>query len=311
MSRFGRIFSSDTSLGEVTFNKNQLLTSASVGVHLIYSKKDQTSYNLPFIEGGTLTESGSHWAFIHNFFYRSGSTKISQSNPDEIDKFNSIYHEFGQFHWSKPIYNTKLYDSASVIYIPQQNFGERIESGSFQLVARTGSATNTTKQIIIQDDGNGNLYSTNAAHSQSAGALSSKDNYVGNIFYDLGVATLTETASWSGSVNYMDIGKTTPTTEQTYKYWDLRFNSTIPIFTTEYTLKINSGDFNSTMNETTVGTGSADLLPALTASGWSPYFNQVQLYANRDQSPAIIANLPRAVKTRDDVDLIISFRMDY
>ena len=311
MSRFGRIFSSDTSLGEVTFNKNQLLISASVGVHLIHVVKDQTSYNLPFIEGGTLTEIGSHWAFIHNFFYRSGSTKISQSNPDEINKFNSIYHEFGQFHWSKPIYNTKFYDSASVIYIPQQNFGERIKSGSFQLTARTGSSTNTTKEIIIKDDGNGNLYSTNAEYSQSVGSLSSSDNYIGNIYYDLGVATLTETASWSGSVNYTDIGRIDSTTEQTYKYWDLRFNSTLPIYTSEYSLQIKGGEFNSTMNETAIGTGSADLLTTLTSSGWSPYFNQVQLYDKQSNEPAIIANLPRAVKTRDDVDIIISFRMDH
>ena len=41
---------------------------------------------------GLLTESGSHWAFAHTMFYSSGSKFIAQSNPDEIDKFNSIYH---------------------------------------------------------------------------------------------------------------------------------------------------------------------------------------------------------------------------
>ena len=34
---------------------------------------------------------------------------------------------------------------------------------------------------IYVDDCNGNLYSTNAYHSQSTTALSSSDNYVGNI----------------------------------------------------------------------------------------------------------------------------------
>ena len=32
---------------------------------------------------------------------------------------------------------------------------------------------------------------------------------------------------------------------------------------------------------------------------------------NKEQEPLIIANLPRAVKTRDDVDIIITFRMDH
>tara|TARA_Y100000310_G_scaffold213220_1_gene214120 strand:- start:11 stop:946 length:936 start_codon:yes stop_codon:yes gene_type:complete len=311
MSKFGRIDYSETSFGEITFNKNQTLTSASEGVHLVHAIKDQTSENIPWKDGGALTVTGSHWAFIHNMFYLSGSTKVSTDSPADSEKFNWIYHKFGEFHWSKPFFNTKLYNSASIIYIPQQNFGERIKSGSFQLTARTGSSTNTTKEIIIKDDGNGNLYSTNAEYSQSVGSLSSSDNYIGNIYYDLGVATLTETASWSGSVNYTDIGRIDSTTEQTYKYWDLRFNSTLPIYTSEYSLQIKGGEFNSTMNETAIGTGSADLLTTLTSSGWSPYFNQVQLYDKQSNEPAIIANLPRAVKTRDDVDIIISFRMDH
>ena len=262
-TKFGKIDYSETSFGEITFNRNQFVTSASEGVHLVRSIKDQTSEGIPVTDGGALTVTGSHWAFIHNMFYRSGSTKISQSNPDEIEKFNWIYHKFGEFHWSKPFFNTKFYSSASVIYIPQQNFGERIKSGSFQLTARTGSSTNTTKEIIIKDDGNGNLYSTNAVHSQSAGSLASSANYIGNIFYDLGVATLTETASWSGSINYTDIGRTDTTDVNAYNFWDLKFNSTLPIYTSEYSLQIKNGEFNSTMNETALSSSiSTDLKPA-------------------------------------------------
>ena len=49
----------------------------------------------------------------------------------------------------------------------------------------------------------------------------------------------------------------------------------------------------------------------LTGSGWSPYFNQIQIYELQDQEPLIIANLPRSVKMRDDIDLIITFRIDH
>ena len=70
-------------------------------------------------------------------------------------------------------------------------------------------------QIFAADDNNGNLYATSASHSQSAATNSgSKDNYVGNIFYDLGVVVITETGSWSGSadgsdgIRYTDIGRT-------------------------------------------------------------------------------------------------------
>ena len=76
--------------------------------------------------------------------------------------------------------------------------------------------------------------------------------------------------------------------EQTYKYWDLRINSTLPIYTSEYSIRVNSGDFNSTMNSTALGNSSgSNLLPManlnamLTGSGWSPYFNQIQLFENQ------------------------------
>ena len=114
-------------------------------------------------------------------FYMSGSQKVLDDQPADANKFNSIYHHFNQYNDLKPFHTNKFYESASIFYIPQATFGERIKPGSFQLTARTGSSTNTTKEIIIKDDGNGNLYSTNAKHSQSAGALSSSDNYIGNI----------------------------------------------------------------------------------------------------------------------------------
>ena len=303
-TKFGRIDYSEGSFEEQTFHKNQTVTSASEGVHLVTALKDQTTD-----PDGSLTVSASHWAFTHTMFYTSGSSKV---NTDEQDKFNNIYSHFNQYNDLKPFYINKFYDSASVIYIPQQTFGNGIKSGSFQLTARSGSSSNTTKEIIIKDDGNGNLYSTNAHHSQSVDtALSSSDNYVGNIFYNLGVVTLTETASWSGSVNYTDIGRIDSTTEQTYNFWDLKFNSILPIYTSEYTLQLKSGDFNSTMNLSAFSTGSGKLKSNLTESNWSPYFNQIQLYGYRNEEPLIIANLPRAVKTRDDVDIIITFRMDH
>jgi len=313
--KFGRIDSSETNFTEHTFHKNQTLTSASIGVHHVLAKKDDYSDTVL----KKLTTSGSHWATAHTMFYLSGSTKISETNPDEVEKFNSMYHNFNQHNDLKPFHTNKFYSTASIFYIPQQYFGERIKPGTFKLTARTGSATTMAKQIIIKDDYNGNLYATSASHSQSAATNSrSSDNYVGNIFYDLGVAILTETGSWSGSVDYTDIGKTTATEHETYQYWELKLNSTTPIFTSQYSVKINAGDFNRTINNSVRGdqTGSdvsigTNLKSELTGSGWSPYFNQIQLYRNQLEEPVIHANLPRNIKMRDDIDLIITFRVDH
>ena len=308
MSKFGKVDKSETSFEEYKLYKNQTLTSASNGVSLIHTREGQVQSDE--IEAA-LTVSGSHWAFIHNYFYRSGS---SRNNPDEVGKFDGIYHKFNEFHDLKPFYINKFHSSASVLYIPQIHIGDSIKTGSFQLVARTGSASNASKQIIIKDDGNGNLYSTNA-HANTGSftsPISSSENYVGNIFYDLGVVTVTETGSWSGSVNYMDIGNTTSDDSKTYRYWDFRYESTVPMYTSEYTITVKAGQFNSTLNNSSIAntSTSSNFITELTTGSFSPYFNQIQLYRHRDEEPIFIANLPKPVKTFDDVDLVITFRMD-
>ena len=148
--KFGRVDSSETNFVEQTFHKNQTLNSASNGVNYVLAKKDD--YTDPD-KNVTLSTSGSHWAFIHTMFYMSGSQKVLEDQPADATKFNSIYQvggHFSSYNDLKPLYKNKFYDSASIFYVPQQYFGERIKPGSFQLTAKTGSATNTTKEIIIK-----------------------------------------------------------------------------------------------------------------------------------------------------------------
>ena len=98
------------------------------------------------------------------------------------------------------------YPSSSLIQIPSKYYGEKIKQKSFQFTD-LNNPDNDGHNPTIVDDGFGNLYSTNAHHSQSsATSISSSDNYVGNIFYDKGLAVITETGSWSGSVDYSDLG---------------------------------------------------------------------------------------------------------
>ena len=323
-TKFGRIQHSEISFEEQTFHKNQSITSASEGVHHHFGlKDDRKNKQDPSI--GLLTQSGSQWAFVHTMFYMSGSTKIASEMPADVEKFNSVYHNFNQHNDLTPHHNNKFYETASIFYIPQQYFGERIKPGSFQFTARTGSVTNTTKEIIIKDDKYGNLYSSNAEFSQSGTShLSSSENYIGNLFYDLGMAVLTETGSWSGSVAYTDINRSGSHDERDYRYWDMKFNTTTPIFTTQYSIKIPAGEFNKTINNTVRQQFSGSELPSgsnvseyinlkndLTGSGWSPYFTQIHLYRDTDEEPVMIATVPRPIQVRDDIDLIITFRVDH
>ena len=95
--KYGRIDGSETSFEENIFHKNQTLTSASEGVNHHFALKDHYLTGTTDLGGGLLSVSGSHWASIHTMFYPSGSTKISQSNPDEIDK----WPEYSYWHYKR------------------------------------------------------------------------------------------------------------------------------------------------------------------------------------------------------------------
>ena len=144
-------------------------------------------------------------------FYLSGSNYAQE----EI-RFNSPYFKKGpEYNRTNPQYYHKFHSASSdspgthqqqglMFSIPQQNFGKYIKPGTFKLIK--GDAWST--ELTIVDDGYGNLYSTDATVSKSAGHLSSSDNYVGNIFYRHGNIVVTQQHQYKnlaiGSGSYQD-----------------------------------------------------------------------------------------------------------
>ena len=296
MPVFKRINASDFSVVSSKVHKTQELTSGSDGINATQ-----------FRSGSNLGSSGSYWDSLHSLFYQSGSTHRSS----EATKYSKKVYSLAENRIQNPTFLNKFYKSGSIISIPQQYFGERIKPKTFQL-----TDDSSAKQIIIKDDGYGNLYSSNAHHSQSAAtSISSSDNYVGNIFYDFGIAALTETGSWSGSINY---------TDATVGNYTLKFDTTQTFYTREYSITIDPSEFNRTMNTTVrafVSGGAAIsrnrlhsstpyLANQFTGSGWSAYFNQIQLYNDTTKEPLILANLPRPIKTSDKLSLTLKIRLD-
>ena len=151
--------------------------------------------------------NNKYWQSLNVLFYTSGSPIY-----DEKDKFAKPSSNFSLDNKTKPQYLNKFhgYPNSSLITFPQQFYGEKIKPGSF-ILTETDVTDNDSNNPIIKDDGFGNLYSTNANSNWgtlagSSTSISSSENYVGNIFYDKGLAVITETGSWSGSIDYSDLG---------------------------------------------------------------------------------------------------------
>lgn len=280
MHVFKQINRNDFTLSETKIHKQQSLNSASLGIVSVQyrsgSKLNDYQYDT----------SGSQWSSLHSMFYASGST-------DE-DQLNQPAASLGHHRLIDRQFLSKFYPTGSVLSIPQQYYGERIKPSSLKIT----DTHNPKKEIIIIDDGNGNLYSTNATLSQSLGPLSSSDNYLGNIFYESGLIILAETGS-SHQEDFEvknDLGIELPVIETVsgedgvnvlidtatvnedgtpidlapfvflkdamIDKYKVEFESTQTVFTQEYTVRIDPSEYNSTMNHTVRGflSGSSENL---------------------------------------------------
>jgi len=253
------------------------------------NQSDLTRYQ--FLSASNNSTSASNYHFARINFYLSGSD-LASSNP----KFNSYPTVGNKFDNDKMFFN-KFYKTGSLVSIPQSQFGDKIKRGSFTL---TDSSTAATIKIV--DDSNGNLYSNNATFSQSVSALSSSDNYVGNIFYDIGMFSITETASFNGSVNYSDV---------TSGDYTAQYKGTRDLRTYEWTCDVQPNEMNFTENITIFkGGAGGNLKDSLTSSLFPTYISEVGLYDDNKNLMGI-AKLSKVIPKSTKMPMKFFVRMDY
>ena len=302
MSAFKNIDISSTVIKQNVVSYTHNFTTSSAGIQ-----------SINIISGSV---SSSYWNSLNVLFYSSGSPQYPKEHKFEKPINNLAISDRGA-----TLYLIKFhgYISGSIVSISQQYFGDKIKPESFELTD-PNYKDNSGISLKIKDDGNGNLYSSNAHHSQSAAtSISSSDNYVGNIYYDTGLAIITETGSWSGSVNYSDV-----TSQGDY---EVQFKSTHTIFTREYSIEINPKEFNHSTNYTLRGflSGSGKSLPTdsgsllsnpylyadFTGSEFQPYITTIGLYTKDNiYEPVIVARLPKPLRVSDKVTTTIKLRLD-
>ncbi len=290
---FGEIDKSSTLIESNVTNYTHNLTTASSGVQSIK------------IVSGSI--NSNYWESLNVLFYTSGSPQYGDEHKFGAPSSNlSIQPTRGEQFLTK--YHN--YPSSSIIQIPSQYYGEKIKEGSFTFTD-LNNPDNSGNNPIIRDDGRGNLYSTNAHHSQSTTAASSSDNYVGNIFYDKGLAVITETGSWSGSVDYSDLATN----------YTLKFDSHHTITTHEYNVTLLPQDYNLTMNYSirNVLSGSSEpvtlgtqyVASTFSSSAWQPYITTINLYQDGDyDTPVIQASLPKPVRKSDKINTRFKIKLD-
>ena len=259
--------------------------------HKSYTPNQSTVTRQHFSSGSTDTTLLNYYKFARINLYLSGSD-YTVNNP----LFNNVI-TIGDKKQQSGIFLNKFYESGSICFVSQSQFNEGIKKGSFSL---TDNSTASTIKIV--DDSKGNLYSTNATFSQSVSALSSSDNYVGNIFYDIGVFTITETASFNGSVDYLNV---------TRGNYNVEYQGTNTITTYEWTCDVLPNELNNTTNATVFhSNGLGQLKDNLTSSLFPTYISEVGLYDDQN-SLVSYAKLSKPIPKSIKIPMKFFVRMDY
>ena len=269
----------NVNLYEFTSNKTYNLNQSNI-----------TRYN--FVSGSSEETLSKNYNFARINLYLSGSD-YSQN----VKRYNSYPTAGNRLNRDKMFFD-KFYVSGSVLSIPQNEFGDRIKPGTFTL---TDNSTSTEIEII--DDLHGNLYAPNAPSSSNSNlSLSSSANYVGNIFYELGVFTIVETGSYDGTNNYSEV---------TSGNYNVNYKGVHDLSTYEYVCTALPNELNQTQNMSIFKANSAGKLKDnLTSSLFPTYVTEVGLYDDSENLIGI-AKLSKPIPKSRKIPMRFFIRMDY
>ena len=183
-----------------SFNQDQIhYRTTTVNKTFNENQDSDGVYTIHLISGSTNEDSSSYYNTINTLFYYNNGRSGAHLSQGNIYSYSSYY--------KNPQYKNKWNDEAVLISISSSKFGDSIKPGSFIF-----TDSSTSDIITIKDDSYGNLYATNAGNYNDitsgtpSSSISSSENYVGNIFYETGIAVLTETGSYVN--NYWDLDNT-------------------------------------------------------------------------------------------------------
>lgn len=267
------------------------------------------------------------WFSLNNRYYRQTGAG-NRRNPDTINNFNNFSPNGSNQY-------RLLHNSASIISVTKDLYGERIYPKSVELTDDVGSST-----LKIVDDGFGNLYdnSTTAGSASFASFFTSSftntetSSFVGNVFYESGFIAITNTGS-----KYINVGTGTGTDG-----FSLKYKSQITINEYSFLCVAGENEFNTTTNisVTNQRSGSINVSgsdawrffppghataksgsgyghfyeqatkyePFVTHSEFRPYVTKVGLYNDFDELLAI-GQISHPIK--NDKDLAIAFQVRF
>lgn len=234
-------------------NKSFTFTEADSGSG-IYSvpltkSSDSNLYNFDSSTASSKTISGNSfynvptWHSINTLYYRdinqmrgyidyNRAVPTSSNSIEEYKYYDNLQNT--SMLLRRP-HTRRLHNTANVISIPQELYGQHIQPRSLRI---TDDSTSNT--LILEDDGYGNIYDIaySSSFSKRTPDSNNSGSLVGNVFYNDGIAVITDTGSYSS------VGTGTGNAGFTIK-----FNSSQIIYEREYICVADENEFSHTTNK--------------------------------------------------------------
>jgi hypothetical protein len=177
----------------------------------------------------------------------------------------------------------------AVILIPNNLYGDYIVPNTFSVLFNDGG------EVLIYDDGEGNLYltSTNNGISQ---------RLCGNIIYPHGICIITINPGLSA----YDL---LPALYSTTVEKSISFQSSYTIYETQIKCNIKSSEFTTTLNPSLISGSKGQVYDYATGSFFSPYITTIGLY-NDNQDLLMVAKLAQPLQTSPTTDTNILINID-
>ena len=227
-------------------------TSQSYGVYNSVSKSFGLHYDTHY-------SIGSFFKLPLYFQIRNSYYQYDQPNNPKAN--DTRYPLYTATNWSRKwphgredtdwgtINPRKLEGKVNVITIPQEFFGEEIKPYSVRILDDSWTET-----LDLRDDGHGQLYDYKYSSSFAAGTPSGtplSGSVIGNVFYEHGIITITDTGSAYISASLGD--GTLPSGQYAGSDgFSVRFQATKTAYEYEYTCHVNEYQFTGTTNPSAV-----------------------------------------------------------
>lgn len=303
------------------YTVEELFVSAPISWELLSGSNGVVITDPDELEGAVTVQRASN---SPDDFYDNPTPKINaDTGTYEYVMYRSIKHLFyntGSYFYSGSILGTTslagLPDESYVISIGQQFYGDRIKPGSFELTTEVANKT-------ILDDDVGNLY----VSESGAGA------YIGNIFYDKGIAVIKHdtgsavTALSANGLKLVNSSRLYVDYESDVKFdrheiyvklapEDFNFSIFNPSILRTYQASgsVSASAFTASMQQENIKTSGSstdtyNLYNLMSAGVIKPYVTSIGLYNERYELLAV-AKLSEPIQRTFDTDQIFIVRFD-